>query len=189
MRPIVLYGPPAVGKDTITEALATLDSAYRLFPLLKAGLGRNHGYRRIPLHEMGALASSGDLILRWNRYGNTYAVDRTELESALIAYIPVLHFAEKYHIETLLSATPTADWFVVELTCPRPIAAERLAARNPADVEQRLALFDQVPTIGDLSHLKLDTSVLTPDAVAARIRRCSRQGRSGTADGCARQPA
>jgi guanylate kinase len=174
-RPVILYGPPAVGKDTITEALADLDPAYQLFPLLKAGLGRSRGYRMIPLHQLGALASAGDLILRWNRYGNTYAVDRSGIRAALAAYSPVLHFAERYHVETVFTAEPV-NWLVVGLTCPRSVAAERLRARNPDDVEQRLAVFDQVLPLGDLGQFELDTSVMSPDEAATCIHRYTTTG-------------
>jgi guanylate kinase len=169
VSPLVLYGPPAVGKDTITEALAALDPAYQLFPLLKAGVGRSHGYRMVGLHQLGALASAGDLILRWNRYGSTYAIDRQGIEAALANGQPVLHFAERYHVETLIAATPAADWLIVGLTCPRPIAAQRLVERNPDDVQQRLAVFDQVEAIGDLGAVELDTSILTPEQAAKSI--------------------
>lgn len=171
MRPIVLYGPPAVGKDTITRALAALDPTYQLFPLLKAGVGRSRSYRMVPLHQLGALASAGDLILRWNRYGSTYAVDRSGIEAALVEYMPVLHFAERYHVETLLEATKSIRWLVIGLTCPRAIAAERLAERDPEDVERRLVVFDQVEPIGDLGEYQLDTSTVSPQGAAERILR------------------
>jgi guanylate kinase len=171
-----LYGPPAVGKDTITGALTALDPAYQLFPILKAGVGRSRGYRMVPLHELGALASGSDLLLRWNRYGNTYAIDRAGIEAALTDHTPVLHFAERYHVEVLLAATKPVDWLVVGLTCPRAIAAERLAARNPNDVDQRLTVFDQVPPIGDLGDLELDTSVLDPQKAAVCIDRVAGSG-------------
>jgi guanylate kinase len=176
VRPIVLYGPPAVGKDTITRALAALDPAYQLFPMLKAGVGRSRGYRMVPLHQLGALASAGDLILRWNRYGSTYAVDRSGIEAALADYTPVLHFAERYHVETLLEATKSTRWLVVGLTCPRAVAAERLAERDPDDVERRLAVFDQVEPIGSLGEYQLDTSAARPEAAARCILQWAARG-------------
>lgn len=175
MRPIVLYGPPAVGKDTVTSALSALDPAYRLFPLLKAGLGRTAGYRMIPLHELGGLISRGQLILRWTRYGNTYAIDRAALDTSLAAFTPILHFADPYHVTTLIEATDPTEWLVVGLTCPREIAADRLAKRNPADVDERLAVFDRVPPIGKLGTIELDTSTMPPQVAAELIDQAGRQ--------------
>ncbi|MGK5554002.1 hypothetical protein ACSNOI_20525 [Actinomadura kijaniata] len=40
---IVLYGPPASGKDTITAASSALDDRYVYFHKLKVGAGRSAG--------------------------------------------------------------------------------------------------------------------------------------------------
>ncbi|KPC90472.1 hypothetical protein [Streptomyces albidoflavus] len=42
---ILLYGPPAAGKDTTTAALTELDEQYASFTRLKIGTGKTKGYR------------------------------------------------------------------------------------------------------------------------------------------------
>ncbi|MFD0564440.1 hypothetical protein ACFQ2M_22355 [Kitasatospora saccharophila] len=42
---IILYGPPASGKDTITAALIEQDPRLAQFARLKIGGGRSQGYR------------------------------------------------------------------------------------------------------------------------------------------------
>jgi guanylate kinase len=42
---ILLYGPPASGKDTITVELCELNQTYGAFERLKIGSGRTRGYR------------------------------------------------------------------------------------------------------------------------------------------------
>lgn len=49
MPAVMLYGPPAAGKDTVTEALIRLDRSYRLYQRLKVGAGRTDGYRMTTL--------------------------------------------------------------------------------------------------------------------------------------------
>ncbi|TQS03808.1 guanylate kinase, partial [Microbispora hainanensis] len=41
---VVLYGPPASGKNTITAAMHRHDPRFRLLPKLKVGAGRADGY-------------------------------------------------------------------------------------------------------------------------------------------------
>ena len=70
---IVLFGPPAAGKDTIT-ALAERRSRLRLVRKIKAGSGQSTGYRLVDDQTYDAMAASGDFISTVARYGNRYAI-------------------------------------------------------------------------------------------------------------------
>lgn len=166
MKPVILYGPPAVGKDTITAALTELDPAYRLFPLLKVGTGKTAGYRMTSPERLSALT----LVTSWGRYSNTYAIDADGLSVALRAHCPVLHLGTPERVRKVLDHDQAVRWLVVELTYPRHVAKSRLTERNPADVLDRLRIFDQTPALPPaLPDLQLDTSQLSASESAGRI--------------------
>jgi guanylate kinase len=126
MRGVILYGPPAAGKDTITEALHRLDHRYSLFRRLKVGAGKTAGYRMTTDAALRELRKSGDLIWENSRYGAVYAVDRPALLGHLAAGSPVLHLGQVEAIDAVIKATPDAHWTVVYVWCPREIAENAL---------------------------------------------------------------
>lgn len=79
---MILYGPPAAGKDTITAALRQLDPRYVLFQRIKAGPGRSTGYRMADADALDALRAAGDVIYEHQRYGATYVIDRPIAQSS-----------------------------------------------------------------------------------------------------------
>jgi guanylate kinase len=170
MRGVILYGPPAAGKDTVTEALHSLDPRYSLFRRLKAGAGKTAGYRMTTSAVLGELRENGDLIWENSRYGAIYAVDRPGLLDHLVAGCPVLHLGQVEAIDAVIKATPDANWTVVYVWCPRDIAAKRLMARNPEDVEDRLRAWDQTVPL-ESADLTINTAQAGPEAVAGKIRR------------------
>lgn len=170
MRGVILYGPPAAGKDTITEALHRLDPRFGLFRRLKAGAGKTAGYRMTTTAALGELSESGDLIWENSRYGAVYAVDRPGLLDHLAAGCPVLHLGQAEAIDAVIKATPDANWTVVYVWCPRDIAAKRLTARNPEDIEDRLQAWDQTVPV-ESADLTINTAHAAPDAAAEEIRR------------------
>jgi guanylate kinase len=169
-RGVILYGPPAAGKDTITEALHRLDPRYSLFRRLKAGGGKTTGYRMTTSAALDELRENGDLIWENSRYSAVYAVDRPALLDHLASGRPVLHLGQVEAIEAVTEATPVARWIVVHVWCPRDIAEERLTARNPKDVADRLSAWDQTLSI-DSADLTINTAHLAPVAAAEQIHR------------------
>jgi guanylate kinase len=161
---VILYGPPAVGKDTVTAAMSKLDPAYQLFPLLKVGTGKLAGYRQATADQL----SASKLVTSWSRYGNTYAIDADGLSKALRTYSPVLHLGIPERVEAVLKHDQAVSWVVVELTYPRTVAEARLTQRNPHDVSERLRIFDRTPELTK-PDLRLDTSTLTPEESARMI--------------------
>ena len=168
MRGIILYGAPASGKDTITEALHDLDPRCRLFERLKVGPGATATYRMTDAADLDRLRAAGQLIWENQRYGATYAVDQPRLLEALAAGIPVLHLGQVQGIDAVRHATPDVAWLTVELRCSRDTAQARLIARGSTDTVARLAAWDdteQLPT----PDLTIDTRTMRPESVAETV--------------------
>jgi guanylate kinase len=156
-----------------------LSPDYTLFQRLKVGTGRVDGYRLTTCSEIERLRCL-DLILYENeRYGNTYVVDRPELDALLsCGRIPILHMGQLAGVRAVQRYPAT--WLSVLLWCSRDSAAKRLherGASDTADAAARLAAWDE--TLMDLSHshfdfgLGIDTDRVKPhmaaDMVHARL--------------------
>jgi len=170
-RAVVLYGPPAAGKNTITSALTREDGQYRLFLRLKAGPGRTAGYRMVTVDQLDALRRvPGEIVWENQRYGAVYAVDRSGLVAMLdLGQVPVLHLGQVAAVAAVTSASPDVRWLVVALTCPRAVAAQRIVQRATGDTAARLAAFDATEMLPG-ADLTIDTSAVTPEQSATRIR-------------------
>lgn len=168
MNGVILYGPPASGKDTVTAELARLDQRYRLFRRAKHGPGRTTGYRMITAAELAELRARDEVVWENDRYGATYVVDRAHLHATATAGIVVLHLGQVQAVRTVLAAVPEVEWLTVELWCPRTVAAQRIAARTTGDDDARLAAFDQTVRLVD-AQLRIDTGVLSAEQAAHRI--------------------
>ncbi|MFD6450412.1 kinase [Nocardia sp. NPDC060220] len=165
---LILYGAPATGKDTVTEALSRIDDRYRLFERLKSGPGRTKGYRMIDADELDRLAEAGQLVWVNARYGARYAIDRHGLEALIEAdLIPVIHAGQPKVIPAVREATPNVKWTVVQLECDVDTAKSRIIARGTGDDVLRLAARDATPTID--ADLTVDTSAVGPDDIAQSI--------------------
>lgn len=173
-RGILLYGPPASGKDTVTAALAELDTRYVLFTRLKIGTGRTTGYRMGTPEQLAALEARGDVIYRNDRYGNVYVVDRPGLQQAMEGgRVPVVHLGQMAGMRQVASRFP-AHWARVLLWCSKETTAWRSPRRGDTDTEARLAAWDA--TEADLAahpraqwELRVDTDETTPRETAERI--------------------
>lgn len=175
MRPgILLYGPPAAGKDTVTAALAELDALYVPFNRLKVGSGKTTGYRMSSPEQLADLEVRGDVIYRNQRYGSVYVVDRPGLEHAMAGgKIPIVHLGQLVGVEQVHTSF-SARWARVLLWCSRASTAERSRQRGDTDTEARLAAWDGTQT--DLSaypsaqwEVRVDTDVTAPAEAAKRI--------------------
>jgi guanylate kinase len=165
---IILYGPPAAGKDTVTAALTTLDPAYLPFRRLKSGAGRTEGYRMASRAEIDRLRKAGELIWENRRYEAEYFVDRSFMAGELSRGYPVLHLGQPEAIDTMRSAFPETRWLVVYLWCPRDVAESRILERATGDADARLQAWDSTPPIaGDLT---INTGATSPTESALSIR-------------------
>ena len=73
-RGVILYGPPASGKSTITLELTRLNKDFQLFPRLKVGSGRTDGYRLADDAEFNDMIAAGSMVWSNERYGSRYGV-------------------------------------------------------------------------------------------------------------------
>ncbi|WP_406199454.1 guanylate kinase [Streptomyces europaeiscabiei] len=173
-RGILLYGPPASGKDTVTAALAELDCRYVPFTRLKIGSGRTQGYRMGTPEQLADLEARGDVIYRNDRYGNIYVVDRPGLDQAMEAGgTPVVHLGQMAGMQQV-TALFSAHWVRVLLWCSKETTARRSPQRGDTDTAARLAAWDA--TQADLAahpqaqwELRVDTDATAPRDAAKRI--------------------
>ncbi|MFE0580215.1 guanylate kinase [Streptomyces sp. NPDC058874] len=170
---VILYGPPAAGKDTVTAALTELNAKYAQFARLKVGTGKAVGYRMGTAEQLHELEAAGDVVYANARYGNTYAIDRPGVDAAFASGVPVVHLGQVDGIRALVDGYP-ADWSVVLLWCPREVTEQRSAGRGDSDTSARLAAWDA--TREDLDthpgtawDLTVDTTAAAPQDAARLI--------------------
>lgn len=165
---VILYGPPAAGKDTVTAALP---APYALYRRLKVGPGRTAGYRMGTADDLAALHANGQVIYENRRYSSVYVVDGPELDLMLAdGLVPVLHLGQPEAVSAITAARPDVHWTVVELWCPRGIAAQRIVGRGTGDITARLAAWDDTQHLA-AADLRIDTSEIPPADAARQIQR------------------
>lgn len=168
MRGVVLYGPPASGKDTVTSALSLVDSSYRIFRRLKVGPGRTVGYRMSQESIVDELRIRGGVVWENRRYDSLYVVDLPALHACLNDHVPVVHLGQAEAVEAVVQAVEGASWVVVSLWCPRDVAYERIVARGTDDTDARLNAWDATTPLRQ-PHLEIDTSKTRPSEAASKI--------------------
>ncbi|WP_299538377.1 guanylate kinase [uncultured Streptomyces sp.] len=176
MTAVVLYGPPAAGKDTVTAALCSLDPRFELLVKLKQGAGRSSGYRFVEADELDALRRQGRIVVETRRYGNVYAVDRQTLNEARQRQaVPITHIGNVADMRRLLVGTPGTSWLRVLLWTPRSECERRSRARGDTDTAARLTAWDQTAEdvlaadIHDLFDVVIRTDRTDPATAAKRI--------------------
>lgn len=170
---VVLYGPPASGKDTVTQALTALDARYVHFQRLKAGGGRGHGYRLCTSEHIDDLRDRGLVVYENERYDSLYAIDRPALDALLARDLfPVVHLGQLAGVHALVRHP--AVWLPVLLHCQRSTTAQRARQRGSDDIAARLQAWDD--TAGDLAcarpddfALRIDTDRTSPASAAQSI--------------------
>ncbi|MBW0105801.1 kinase [Pseudonocardia sp. KRD291] len=168
-RGLVLFGPPAAGKDTVTAALTTLDPRHEHFQPLKAGPGRTSGYRMSNPRDLDRLRARDGVVWTTRRYGAQYVVDVHGLAAILDrGRVPILHLAEPAALDELAVRFPDIAWHVVLLSCPRDVAEQRIRARATGDAAARLAAYDAFQALEHVDQ-RVDTAALTPEQAAAAI--------------------
>ncbi|WP_420118268.1 kinase [Micromonospora sp.] len=167
MMGVILYGPPAAGKDTVTQELVKLGNDYAPFRRIKVGRGRTDGYRMGTDADIERLRASGDILWENERYGSTYVVDYSALVTELSLRIPVLHLGQPDGITAVRSAFPPSSWVVVYIWSSRSVAAARIKARQTGDTAERLAAWDATPPVD--ADVEINTGELSAKQAAQRI--------------------
>jgi guanylate kinase len=117
--------------------------------------------------DLDRLRAGGQVVWENARYGAVYAIDRGYVESMFASgLVPVFHAGQPEVIGALAKAFPGAELTSVSLTCPRDVAAARIAERATGDTAERLAAYDGTPAL-TAATLTIDTNV-TPAGEAAR---------------------
>jgi guanylate kinase len=153
--------------------LVRLHGEYRHFQKLKVGSGRTEGYRIATPAEADRLEQRGHVLYENRRYGNRYLVDRPSLDSVLATgCVPVVHMGQVVGVRVLSGYR--ANWLSVLLWCPRRVAEDRIRRRSLADLDVRLAAWDEIAAdikkngTGDFA-LRIDTDQQVPETAARAI--------------------
>jgi guanylate kinase len=169
-RGVILYGPPAAGKDSTDRALRERSADYVHFARIKVGSGNDDAYRMVTKGVLNELRLRRDVIWENRRYGAIYAVDRPGLVEALDGGIPVIHLGQPEGVDAVVTAFPEVGWTVVELWCPADVAELRLGERGDSDLVQRMRMevWHETPRL-DSADLRVDTALVFPEFVASMI--------------------
>jgi len=171
---VILYGPPASGKDTITAELARQDARYTLLAKLKVGTGRTAGYRQVSAADLDKLRSAGRLVVETHRYGNVYAIDRDDVTALVEAdRIPVVHMGNLADLQRLQDGI-RLTWTTVLLWLSREACADRSQRRGDTDTPARLQAWDETrkelnAATAPVFNLVIRTDLADPAEAAKQI--------------------
>ncbi|WP_028647284.1 hypothetical protein [Nocardiopsis sp. CNT312] len=164
---IILYGPPAAGKSSVTRELQNLDQRFELFRRMKTGRGRSSEYRMVTPEDIQEAHRRGEVVWQNERYGSVYVIDRPGLVAMMEDRIPVVHLGQAEGVLAVLTAVP-ACWLVAYLWCPREVALSRIRERATGDTEERVRVWDETPEL-PTADLIVDTSMTAISEVAKRV--------------------
>lgn len=170
-RGLILYGPPASGKDSVTLELVSRRSRFEHFKRLKCGPGRTAGYRMLHEDQANELRKVPGAILWENRrYGATYFVDRSGLDQIWASCrVPIVHLGQIEAVDAVVGGID-ADWTVAELFARPEVLGKRIQSRGTGDEDERFAAVEQTPRL-PAADVRIDTGALSIREAADAIER------------------
>ncbi|WP_232660556.1 hypothetical protein [Pseudonocardia sp. TRM90224] len=141
-RGILLAGPPASGKRTVTFALTSLRRSYAPFPALTVGSDTRVAAERTTQRHLDELKAWAQVFHEFTSDGARYVYDRERLNRIREqGRIPVACVDD---IDVLRAFEREADdWLQVLLWCPREEAERRLAATGVAPDRAAVRRWDR----------------------------------------------
>jgi len=142
---LLLSGPPASGKDTVSHELINRNNRFVLFKKHRAGGETNSGYIDISTAQFKEMEAQNKFIQSHLRYGRLYGVSRDGIEKTL-AYgkIPIIHTGR---IENLVKLKDVfgQKCIAIHLWEHRDILAERIRKRhnNAEEISARITALDE----------------------------------------------
>jgi guanylate kinase len=175
---LLLYGPPASGKTSITRLLHELDSTVTLFPTYKIGNGSCEDYRFTTEAHYLSLKQAKQIVFANRRYNNKYFVDLptlTKLQAADKKVVLHIGGVSKMSFLRLRKALPE-KWLFVELQNSLEVCKKRTVRRGDEDVAKRLATWERMaqfaghhPDYVRCFDLTINTDIITPQEAAQQI--------------------
>lgn len=140
--------------------MVALDPRFVLLRKLKAGDHRGAEYQFVSAEQLAQLRASGRLLVETLRYGNTCAIDRSQVSSLIEAgQVPIVRMGNIPDIRRLVEDAP---WLTVLLWVSREVCERRSRKRGDVDTAQRLRAWDE--TLADLTTHGEDGLALRPEA-------------------------
>ncbi|RBQ21366.1 guanylate kinase [Spongiactinospora rosea] len=172
---IILCGPPASGKSTITRALHDLDPRFVPVRNLVVGPHPADDHDQVTDEQVERLRRAGRIISDIRREGGRYAIDRHPIEHMTQAgLVPVIHVCGRPDVRRL---SALGEWVRVLLWAPREVCHERLRRRDgcgtggPVGTSAGPDVLDALQATADdpLFHLRIATDETSPDRAAREI--------------------
>jgi len=132
IKVLLVAGPPASGKDTITEALTALDSKYVLFKKHRTGVD-SAKYNTLSAGDFEQMKNDGAFVQAHYRYGRGYGVCKETLRDLVDANkLPIIHTGKIDNL-LLLKSTINYPCGTVLLWEERDVLIERIKQRGPVN--------------------------------------------------------
>ena len=171
---VLLYGPPASGKDTVTKELCALNNRYHIYPRIKSGPGKREGYRAATDAEIERLLELRKVLWENRRYGARYVVECEYLSTMLTnGLVPVVHLGQVDAVAAIRRGMSRTKWLTVSLWCCREQAHQRIISRGSTDVADRLAAWDATEALTN-ADLYVDTGATSAHHAAEAIHEAAK---------------
>lgn len=144
-RAILISGPPASGKDTLTRALGCIDPAYRMANKHKDSRAGSTHHIIVTPAAFDAMLEQGAFLQWHERYGRRYGLACRTVEDILAeGGFPIIHTGRLANLRMLQSVMP--DAVSVLLQAPLNVLTGRLSQRHAGNAVEIAARLDAAET-------------------------------------------